>query len=451
MMNKVCLMVAALGLTQCGRADNPVVTTIYSADPTARVHEGKLYVYPSHDVRFSEDLGVVDRESHGHVMTDYHAFSSENLFDWEDHGVVLAENEIPWALKNAYALWAPDCIYRDGTYFYYFPGKPADKSGFRQIGVATSKHPEGPFTPQPSYMKNAKGIDPNAFIDDNGQAYLYWGGGKGDSLRFAKLSADMLRLNGEVQHIKGLPQAYKEGPFVFKRGGVYYLTFPLNMDGTENISYATGPSATGPFTFRGKVLERSNYYTSHHSIVEYKGEWYIFYHENSLSHGHGALRSTCADRLFFNPDGTIQPVKPTLRGIGVCPAEREIQIDRYSEIHHAGIGPIGKPGSAAWKVEKIKDGGWLRYDQVDFGMKAYTKVDARVACNVDGAKIEIRWDKPTGLLISTLDVPNTGGLGQWATVTGSVDARPTGIEDLVLVFRATADNSLAVDWVQFSP
>lgn len=428
-------------------ADNPIITNIYTADPTARVYNGKLFLYPSHDVPFSEELGVTNGETHGHVMTDYYAYSSENLFDWTDHGMVLAEKDIPWAMENAYALWAPDIAFKDGTYFYYFPAKPADKSGFRKIGVATAKNPEGPFKPQPNYMINSKSIDPNIFIDDDGQIYMYWGGGKGDSLSLAKMQDDMLEIVGKAEPIIGLPQDYKEGPFMFKRGDIYYLTFPLNVDGTEDISYATGPSATGPFTFRGKILERFSGWTSHHSIVEYRGEWYMFYHNNLLSGGIGNLRNSSADRIFFNPDGSIQPVQATLRGVGVCPAERQIQIDRYSAIENADIDFLEKPGIGTWKVEKIKDGGWVKYDQVDFAMKQYTGVKVRVSSQMKNAQIEVRWGKPTGLLISTIDVPHTKG--KWQTIEADVKARATGIEDLVLVFKTPEDSQLEVDWLQF--
>ncbi|MBD0400291.1 family 43 glycosylhydrolase [Flammeovirga sp. EKP202] len=431
-------------------AQNPIITNIYTADPTARVYNGKLYIYPSHDVPWNpewEKLGAV-KEGHGHVMTDYHAFSTTDLVNYTDHGVIVAQKDVPWGNKVGYGMWAPCITYKEGTYYYYFPNTPADKSGFRQIGLATATQPEGPFTIEPNYIDGLKGIDPNPFIDDDGQAYMYWGGGKGNSLRVVKLTPDMKAVEGETLAIENLPQEYKEGPFVFKRNGIYYLTFPHNKDtknSTEEIGYAIGKSPLGPFEYKGTIMDRfKDCWTNHHSIVEYKKQWYMFYHHNDISNT-GHLRSICVDSLFFEEDGSIRKVIPTLRGVGLTSASDTIQMDRYSQIHNAEIGFTQKAGIPEWKVTKAKTDSWVQYNSVNFDNKPkYIKLKLKHT----GQKgyVEIRENSKNGPLIAKALVDNTND--KWQTVKAKLGHKPKGTTNLVCVFESDAEMEL--DWVLFS-
>ncbi|MCW8849511.1 MAG: family 43 glycosylhydrolase, partial [Melioribacteraceae bacterium] len=191
-------------------AQNPLIKDQYTADPTARVFNSKIFIYPSHDIMANENRGRVG----WFCMEDYHVFSSENLTDWEDHGVILSQNNVTWVDSNSYSMWAPDCIEKNGKYYFYFPSISKDKSlgrGF-SIGVAVSDFPYGPFIPQPDPIKNLRGIDPNAFIDNNGQAYLYWSARK---IFVAKLNENMVELDSEPILIDNLPtEGLKEGPFM---------------------------------------------------------------------------------------------------------------------------------------------------------------------------------------------------------------------------------------------
>ncbi len=433
-------------------SQNPIIKHIYTADPTARVYNGKLYIYPSQDIAWNkewEKLGA-EKETNGHVMTDYHAFSTTDMINYTDHGVIVAQKDVPWGNKVGYGMWAPCITYKNGTYYYYFPNKPADKSGFRQIGLATATNPEGPFSIEPNYIQGLKGIDPNPFIDDDGQAYMYWGGGKGNSLKGVKLSDDMKSVNGQTILIKDLPQEYKEGPFVFKRNDIYYLTFPHNRDtknSTEEIGYAISTNPLGPFEYKGTIMDRfEDCWTNHQSIVQYKKQWYMFYHHNNISKA-GNLRSVCVDSLFFNKDGTIQKVIPTLRGVGVHQATDTIHMDRYSKIYNAEIDFIKGLGIPEWKVTNTKPESWVQYNSVNFTTKTkYAKL--QLLSSSKKASIEIRENSPTGKIIATAKVFNTNG--KWKTINAKMNYQPIGKKNIVCLFKSEKENEIELDWIFFS-
>lgn len=201
------------------KAQNPIITDQFTADPTAKVFEGKMYVYPSHDIP-----SPIERLKEWFCMADYHVFSSDNLVDWTDHGVILSQENVPWVAPDSYSMWAPECVYKNGKYYFYFPSTPKGegKRGF-SIGVAIADKPYGPFTPQATPIEGVNGIDPCVLIDKDGQAYIYW---SGRGMSVAKLKDNMLELTSEPMQIQGLPEGFKEGPFAFERNGKYYFTFP---------------------------------------------------------------------------------------------------------------------------------------------------------------------------------------------------------------------------------
>jgi beta-xylosidase len=306
-------------------AQNPVITNQFTADPSARVFEGKVYLYPSHDILANDSRGRVG----WFCMEDYHVFSSENFVDWTDHGVIVSQDKVPWVNSTSYSMWAPDCIYRNGKYYFYFPAPAKDTITYGRgfsIGVAISDKPYGLFTPQPEPIKGIRGIDPNPFIDKDGQAYLYW---SARNIYMAKLKENMLELDGEPQVIQNLPdKGLKEGPYMFERNGMYYLTYPHVENKTERLEYAIGNTPIGPFKAAGVIMDESpNCWTNHQSIIEFKNQWYLFYHQNDLSPHFDKNRSARIDSLFFNVDGTIKKVIPTLRGVGITDASKKIQVD----------------------------------------------------------------------------------------------------------------------------
>jgi len=215
-------------------AQNPIIRNQFTADPSARVFGDSVYLYPSHDILAKEGRG----RPGWFCMEDYHVFSSANLTDWIDHGVIVSQDSVPWVNSKAYAMWAPDCIYRNGKYYFYFPAPAKDTiygRGF-SIGVAVSNEPYGPFSPQPEPIKGVHGIDPVPFIDKDGQPYLCW---TAKTFYVAKLKDNMLELASEPQAIQGLPEkGLKEGPYMFERKGIYYLVYPHVADTTERLEYA---------------------------------------------------------------------------------------------------------------------------------------------------------------------------------------------------------------------
>ena len=398
-------------------AQNPVIRDQFTADPTARVFNGKMYLYPSHDIP-----SPVERLKEWFCMGDYHVFSSENLTDWTDHGVIIDQNDVPWVQPDSYSMWAPDCVYKDGTYYFYFPSTPKGEGrrGFA-VGVATGKHPEGPFTPLEQPIEGVSGIDPCVMFDTEGKAYLFWSGG---GIRMARLKDNMTELDSEPQTVKGLPEGFKEGPFAFERNGKYYLTFPWVEDKTETLAYAMSDQPMGPYTFKGKIMEQSptGCWTNHHSIVEYNGQWYLFYHHNDYSPEFDKRRSTRIDSLSFNDDGTIRPVRPTLRGVGITDARKPVQIDRYSEITPGASIAYLDPDHKfeGWKTVLESENASIRYNRIDFGTTPAREITVRVKSPA-GGRLKIGL---SGLPDFTMKVPRSD---QWILVTHPVSSAPTTV------------------------
>lgn len=271
------------------RAQAPILPDFY-ADPSARVFGGKLYVYPSHDA-----AGARNWKS----MVDWHVFSTDDMVKWTDHGVAFGLKDLAWANTEA---WAPDCIERNGKYYFYFPAGG-------QIGVAISDSPTGPFKDalgKPLIKSKEAGIrymiDPCVFIDDDGQAYLYVGGA--GQLGVVKLKTDMITRDGPIR-ILNMPSFY-EGVWVHKRNGIYYASYPTRPPGQKaNVMvYSTAKSPVGPFEYRGEILDNHSL-NVHGSITEFKGQAYLFYHIEGPSHWE---RRVCVAPLSYNEDGTINPI-----------------------------------------------------------------------------------------------------------------------------------------------
>jgi hypothetical protein len=438
------LLVTALTFLVAGAsAQNPLITNQFTADPSARVFNGRVYVYPSHDIKATPGRG----RAGWFVMEDYHVFSSANLTDWTDHGMIVSQTAVPWADPASYSMWAPDCIARNGKYYFYFPTttKPETAGGRGRfaIGVAVGDKPNGPFKIQPESIKGVLGIDPNVFIDDDGQAYLYWSQG---NIFAAKLKINMLEIEGEVHTLADLPvKGLKEGPYMYKHKGTYYLTYPHVENKIERLEYATSKSPLGPFKFTGVIMDENptGCWTNHHSIIEYNGQHYLFYHSNDLSPNFDKNRSIRADSLFFNADGTIKKVIPTFRGVGTTQASSKIQIDRYSEkgddVTVSFIDTAKVFGG--WKTNlPTSKNGWIRYNSVNFGKVKNVTVRAWSA---QGGTLEIRDGAVTGKVIATVNVPQGS---TWREVTVPVSSIKPGIHHLVI---AAKDSPVEVDWISF--
>jgi hypothetical protein len=426
------------------RAQNPLIRNQFTADPSARVFGDRVYIYPSHDILATEGRGRVG----WFCMEDYHVFSSTNLTDWTDHGVIVHQNKVPWVKPDSYSMWAPDCIYRNGKYYFYFPTTPKDTSYARgfTIGVAIADKPEGPFVPQPAPIINVRGIDPNVFIDKDGQAYLYWSQG---NIYGAKLKDNMVELASDPVVLQDLPgKGLKEGPYVFERNGIYYMTYPHVENKIERLEYAIGNHPLGPFKITGVVMDESpkGCWTNHHSILPFKDQWYLFYHHNDYSPTFDKARSIRADSLFFNADGTIQKVIPTLRGIGVTNANTQIQIDRYSRVSEKGMS-IAFLDTASkfqgWKSVFEAAGAWVQYNSVDFGKKKIKSVAVRAVSPASGT-LQIRIHDINGPVLAEVPVPAGN---DWQLIKAPLLKFEPGIQNLILVSKD--NNRIEVDWTSF--
>ncbi|TXK49872.1 family 43 glycosylhydrolase [Pontibacter qinzhouensis] len=312
----------------------PLVTDNYTADPSAHVFDGRIYIYPSHDI----DAGVAEKDDGSHFdMRDYHVYSMDSVGGAvTDHGKVLDIKDISWAGRQ---LWAPDAAHKNGKYYLYFPVK--DKQDVFRIGVATSNSPAGPFKPEPQPIANSYSIDPAVFTDTDGTSYMYLGGIWGGQLqrwstgtyqaedkypaddqpalmpKVARMSADMLSFDGPLKDVQLLDENGKplltgdnerrffEAAWVHTYNGKYYFSY--STGDTHNIAYATGDSPLGPFTYKGVILNPVEGWTNHHSIVEHNGKWYLFYHDTQRS-GKTHLRNIKVTELQHNPDGSIQTI-----------------------------------------------------------------------------------------------------------------------------------------------
>lgn len=426
-------------------AQNPIIRNMYSADPSARVFGDRVYLYPSHDILASEGKGRVG----WFCMEDYHVYSSANLTDWTDHGVVVTQNKVPWVKPDSYSMWAPDCIQRNGKFYFYFPTAAKDTVTYGRgftVGVAIADKPEGPFVAQATPIKGIRGIDPNVFIDKDGQAYLYWSQG---NIYGARLKENMLELDSEVKTLGELPtKGLKEGPYLFERNGKYYLTYPHVENKIERLEYAMGDNPLGPFKFTGVIMDESptGCWTNHHSVIQFKNQWYLFYHHNDYSPAFDKARSVRADSLSFNEDSTIKKVIPTLRGIGITAAAQPIQLDRYSAKSEDGVSIdfIDTTNRfQGWKTILQKPGAWIQYNTVDFG-KQKPKTVTMKAASIAGATVQIRTGNINGPVIAeALIKPNQ----EWAVLSFKLSAVPAGINNL---FATVSNGGTAeIDWISF--
>lgn len=323
-----CVALLLIGCTQRPQlptfrnTGNPLVKDKFTADPAPLVYDGTLYLYVGHDEYYEgQDTAHGGKEFN---ITEWLCYSTQDMQTWTDHGSVLKPTDFEWGVGEA---WAAQVIEKNGKFYYYTTVQAGEPYNSKAIGVAVGNTPTGPFTdaigkPLITDDMTSNGprgwwndIDPTALIDDNGQAWLCWGNG---TCFLAKLKPNLVEIDGDIQVID-LPR-YVEGPWLHKHGNLYYLTYASFGQGRENIAYATAPAVEGPWTPQGELSGMAeNSFTIHPGIAEFQGKWYLFYHNATLTvDGHaGAIgrRSVCVDELHYNPDGTMQTVIQTKKGI----------------------------------------------------------------------------------------------------------------------------------------
>lgn len=442
-----------LFIVYCGlaNAQNPIIQTSYTADPAPMVYHDKLYLYTSHD----ED------ESTWFTMNDWRLYTTEDMVNWTDHGAVLSYKDFSWGKMNA---WAPQCIERDGKFYMYVP--VTDRDNKNGIGVAVADSPYGPFIDpldKPLISNSMADIDPTVFVDDDGQAYLMWGN---PVCYYVKLNEDMISIQGEIEQFPNTvesfgkregeenprrPTTYEEGPWLYKRNGLYYMFFaagPL----PEHIGYATANSVTGPWKYRGVVMPtEGGAFTNHPGVVDFKGNTYFFYHNGALPGGSGFTRSVAVEKAEFEKDGSIVQMKMTdgieksLKALNPY-IKTEAETIAWSE----GVKSMENDVVGVF-ITAMQNNAYIKVRDVDFRETGPSEFMAR-AGTVHNGKIhmEIRVDSPDGKLLGTVDVPLTGGDDRWELVSTHVE-NIKGVHDVYFVFKGEASSKiLYFDYWKFS-
>lgn len=453
-LNYLFLIVTS-ALTNGLSAQNPIIQTYFTADPAPIVHDSAVYLYTSHD----EDSTV----NNFFTMYDWRCYSSKDMVNWTDHGAVASLKNFNWIDKKNGA-WAVHCIERNGKFYLYVP---IHGEG---ISVLVSDSPTGPFRdPLGKRLINSnhlwQDIDPTVAIDNNGQAYLYWGNPR---LWYVKLNEDMVSYDrnigdegivsvamtaeafGSKTDREGKPgTSYTEGPWFYKRNNLYYMLYAAEGI-PEYISYSTAPSANGPWTYKGQIMKRAQQlaFTNHAGVIDFKGNSYIFYHDQLLSKGKGFQRSVSIEQFTYNPDGSIPLITPSKEGVkkslaNLNPFERvEAETIAFSE----GLKTMADSKAGIY-VTKIDDGDYLKVRSVDFG-KGAKKFAASVASASEGGKIEIRLDGINGKLLGICEIKNTGSMQSWAEQSFKVK-KAFGVHDLYFVFKGDQEQLFNFNFWQF--
>lgn len=427
-------VVASFSMTPLCHADNPIIQTNFTADPAPMVYKDTVYLYTSHD----ED------DAFGFKMLDWKLYTSKDMVNWTDHGTVASLKTFPWAVQGNDA-WAPQVVARNGKFYLYapisVPGWPKNV-----IAVAVADSPLGPFKDvlgHPLIDKAVGYIDPTVFVDDDGQAYLYWGN---PNAWYVKLNKDMISYSGDIVRVESTPQNYQEGPWFYKRKGKYYLAYASHCC-PEGIGYAMSDHATGPWEYKGMVMQPVGESSGNHpGIIDYKGSSYVFGFNYALNYAltptHRERRSVCVAKFDYNPDGTIPTVpwwsKAGVRQLGTLDPYRRNEAETIAW----GFGlKTAQDEKVGVYVTRITNGTSIKVCGVEFGSHQATSFAANVASDSEGGTIELHLDRIDGPQIGSLPVSSTGGWDKWqkksTTVSGAV-----GVHDLYFVFKGKATGQL---------
>nr|WP_315153427.1 glycoside hydrolase family 43 protein [uncultured Flavobacterium sp.] len=403
-------------------AQRPIIQTKYTADPAPMIHNDTIFLYTSHD----ED------DAEGFKMLNWLLYTSTDMVNWTEHGIVASLKDFSWA-KQDNGAWAVQCIERNGKFYLYCPMHGGG------IGVLVSDSPYGPFKdPLGKRLINSdhtwNDIDPTPFIDDDGQAYLYWGN---PDLYYVKLNEDMISCSGEIVKEPTKPKNYQEGPWVWKRNSHYYLSYASTCC-PEGIGYSMSKSPLGPWEYKGMIVDASEKTRGNHpGIIDYKGKSYCFGHTydliKSVTSTFYERRSVDADEIIYNEDGTIQNhdyfTKDGPEQIETLNPFSRVEAETMA--WSKGV-KTDKSNEAGVYVTQIHNDDFIQVRGVDFA-KGAKKIDI-IAASANTGMIEIRADKLDGVVIGTVKIENTGGLQNWKTFKTKV-LKVNGVHDLFFVFK----------------
>jgi arabinoxylan arabinofuranohydrolase len=433
-------------------ADNPIVQTSFTADPAPMVYNDTLYLYAGDDSLCAATLT-------GFFMRYWKCYTTTDMVNWTYRAIILPTSTISWSTGDANAA---QCVYRNGQFYFYFPTGSTTDNGLCCLGVATATNPLGPFTDigHPLILGSQmtgcnathgwRGLDPTVWIDDDGQAYMYWGN---NVCYWVRLNTTMTSFSGSItciaQNDPAFGPDYEEAPWLFKRNGLWYLLYASKIP--ENIEYSTSTSPTGPWTYRNRIMTPVTN-GNHPGYIEYKGNSYLFSFKdgtNGLPGGTNYRRAICVEKFSFNADGTI----PTVVFSNSSPPQLQ-NLNPYNTVQAETIcwasGLRAQPCSeGGMNIDSVHNGDYIKVKGVDFGSGA-NSFSARVASATSGGNIELRLDTTTGTLVGTCVVAGTGGWQTWATQTCSVTGA-TGIHNLFLRFTGSSGLLFNFNWWRFNP
>ena len=412
-------------------ADNPIVQTCYTADPAPMVYEGRLYLYTSHD----EDV----TKNNFYTMNDWKLFSTADMVNWTDHGTPASLKTFSWSTDNA---WAPQAVARSEKIYLYVP---LNNNTGAKIGVCVADNPTGPFKDpvgRSIAQSGSMAIDPTVFVDDDGQAYLFWGNG---NLRMVRLNSDMISTTGSVT--SNIPmQGFTEGPWFYKRESLYYLVYAGRG---EKISYATSNAPTGPWTYKGDIFGNPSIATNHPGVVDYKGHSYCFYHNGALPGGGSFKRSVCVEEFTYGADGSIPQLTMSKNGpAAVATLDPFQRVEAETIAFSSGLKTeVCTDSGAGINVSSVNNGDYIKVREVDF-QDGVTAFEARVASSAGNAKIELHLDSQNGTLLGTCDV---SGASSWTTRTCQLSGGSGGKHDLFMKFAGDRGDLFKFNWWKFTP
>ncbi len=421
------------------KAQRPIIQTKYTADPAPMVYNDTVFLYTTHD----ED------DAQGFKMFDWLLYTSTDMVNWTDHGAVASLKSFEW-VKRDNGAWAPQCIERNGKFYMYCP---IHGNG---IGVLVSDSPYGPFVdplnePLVWQKEHWEDIDPSVFIDEDGQAYMYWGN---PNVYFVKLNEDMISYSGEINKLENNPEHYQEGPWMYKRNGHYYMSFAATCC-PEGIGYAMSDKPTGPWTTKGYIMRPTERTRGNHpGIIDYKGNSYVFGLNYDLMHletfKHHERRSVSVAKMQYNSDGTIQELpywtETVVEQIELLNPYRRVEAETMAWGY--GLKTERMPDGKMC-VTHIDDNESLCVKGVDFG-KGAKEFSVSAACNVDGGFIEIRLDSANGPVIGTVDITRSGAMDRYKSIVCEIK-NAQGVHDLYFCFKSTAqkNNLFFIDYWEF--
>ena len=435
-------------------AQNPIIQTKYTADPAPYVHGDTLYLFTSHD------NGVRD----GYDMTDWQLYTSTDMVNWTDHGAVASLQDFGnWTGNLDNGAWAQQVIERNGYWYMYCPIQ------LHGIAVLRAESPYGPWTdPRKRQFINydIRDIDPTVFIDDDGQAYIYWGN---NGLWYAKLTEGMVNLVSSsrkeialtTEAFGGYKEKYtkadgtedtrivgddcfEEGPWVYKRNGKYYLVYAAGGI-PEHLSYSMSDSPTGPWTYQGKIMGApEGSFTIHPGVIDYKGHSYMFYHSGQLPGGNGFKRSVCVEEFQYNDDGTIPTIpfsKTGVEPVGTLNPYRRVEAETIA--FSKGL-ETTKDATRGVYITSVDGGDYIKVRAVDFGTEGAKSVMVGVKGGTNAGRIEVCVDRSSDI-VATINIPTSG---DWTELSAQLSRVVTGVHDVYFYFRAT-DTSAKSDLLSF--